>query len=71
MDDPFPGQLLLDRFEVRRALGYSSRMAWKRFMDSEDGKRLPQPVDIAGTEKWHKSEVLAFILMLKRTQKKA
>jgi hypothetical protein len=67
-EQPYANQLLLDRSEVRKLLGITSRMGWKRFMDSPQGKLLPAPVSLGGTVKWHRDEVLAFVRLLARTE---
>lgn len=65
MTEPFADQLFLDKSELRKLLGIKSRTAWKRFLNSPEGKLMPAPVSLGGT-KWHRDEIIMFARMLKR-----
>lgn len=66
---PFPNQELLDRRDVMHLLGLSPS-AWKRFQNSETGKRFPKARILCESAKghvlrWRKNEVLAFCELLR------
>ena len=48
---------LLNRKEVGSLIGVSSVTVWRRVKDGT----LPKPIEIGGTRRWPKSEILACI----------
>lgn len=71
--DPFPGRLLLGPTEIQRLLSMDRSSFYELLADPT--ARFPPPA-VAGSVKktgkprkrWHKHEVLAWILLLPRTQ---
>lgn len=70
MQDPFPGQELLDRDQVQRLLGFGGETTFRVWLDGVKGKTFPKPIDLGPTPKgrpilrWRKALVLAWLELL-------